>query len=109
MIVETETAVYLLDLVLGKLRRYPRDAVVEVENSPHEAPAEVAHLRQDGESIPFEFLAPVEVGKPAQFVLLLDGGVTTIRTTTDVINISTEDSVRFTLEDNKVKKERTDE
>lgn len=91
MIVETETAIYLLDLVLGKLRRYPRDAVVEVEDSPHEIPAEVAHLRQDGESIPFEFLAPLEVGKPAQFVLLLDGGVTTVRTTTDVISVRQEE------------------
>ena len=90
MIVETETAVYLLDLVLGKLRRYPRDAVVEVENPRGGIPAEVASLRQDGESLPFEFLAPLEVGKPAQFLLLLDGGVTTIRTTTDVISVRQE-------------------
>lgn len=91
MIVETESAIYVLDLILGKLRRFPRDEPIEVENPRDGLSASVANLRQDGEAIPFEFLAPLEVGKPAQFLLLLAGGVQTIRTTTDIINIRVEE------------------
>lgn len=92
MIVETESSIYLLDLVLGKLQRFPRPEPIKVENPRDGLPAVVVPLRQDGEAIPFEFLAPLEVGKPAQFLLLLNGGVTTIRTTTDVINIQHEEN-----------------
>jgi hypothetical protein len=88
VIVETEGAVYALDLAAMTLRRYPRDEVVVVEDSPHLLPAAVAALRRDGESIPFNFLVPLEIGKPAQFLLQIrDDGVQTIRTTTDVLNI----------------------
>lgn len=88
MIVETESSIYLLDLVGMKLERYPRDAPVVVEDSPHTLPAAVAALRKDGQAIPFDFLAPLEVGKPAQFLLQIrDDGVQTIRTTTDVLKI----------------------
>lgn len=88
MIVETEGSIYLLDLVAMKLERFPRDAPVVVENSPHTLPAAVAALRKDGEAIPFEFLKPLKVGEPAQFLLQIrDDGVQTIRTTTDVLTI----------------------
>jgi hypothetical protein len=88
VIVETEGAVYALDLAAMKLRRYPRDEIVVVEDSPHLLPATVAALRRDGQAIPFTLLAPLEVGKPAQFLLQIrDDGVQTIRTTTDVLNI----------------------
>lgn len=90
MIVETETAIYVLDLVAFKLKRMPRDKPVEIdwENSQHTARAIVAALRMDGEAIPFSFLAPLEIGKPAQFLLQIrDDGVQTVRTTTDVLNI----------------------
>lgn len=91
MIVETETAIYDLDLVAMTLRRHPRPEPVEVEDSPHTLPASVAALRKDGEGIPFNFLAPLEVGKPAQFLLeIRDDGVQTIRTTTDIVSIREE-------------------
>lgn len=88
MIVETESAVYVLDLVAFKLKRTPRGAPIEVESPRGGLPASVADLRMDGEAIPFSFLAPLEIGKPAQFLLQIrDDGVQTIRTTTDVLNI----------------------
>jgi hypothetical protein len=88
MIVETESAIYALDLVAFKLKRFPRSEPVDVENSQHTLRAVVASLRMDGEAIPFSFLAPLEIGKPAQFLLQIrDDGVQTIRTTTDVLNI----------------------
>lgn len=88
MIVETESAIYVLDLVAFKLKRMPRDKPVEVENPRDGLPATVADLRMDGNAIPFQFLAPLEIGKPAQFLLQIrDDGVQTIRTTTDVLNI----------------------
>jgi hypothetical protein len=90
MIVETESAIYALDLVAMKLKRMPRDKVVEVDwpNMQHTARAVVASLRMDGEAIPFNFLAPLEIGKPAQFLLQIrEDGVQTIRTTTDVLKI----------------------
>lgn len=86
MIVETETAIYTLDLVAQTLVRYPRDEVVET--GVHELPAAIATLRKDRQEIPFNFLAPLEVGKPAQFLLQIrDDGVQTVRVTTDVLNI----------------------
>lgn len=88
MIVETETAIYALDLVAMKLKRMPRTKPIEVENSRHTLRAVVAALRMDGEAIPFEILAPLEVGQPAQFMLQIrDDGVKTFRMTTDVLKI----------------------
>lgn len=88
MIIETESSIYLLDLAAMTLERFPRDAPVIVENSPHTLPAAVAALRKDGQAIPFEFLKPLKVGEPAQFLLQIrDDGVQTIRTTTDVLTI----------------------
>lgn len=88
MIVETESAIYALDLVAMKLKRMPRSRPIDVENSQHTLRAVVATLRKDNEAIPFEFMAPLEIGKPAQFLLQIrDDGVQTIRTTTDVLNI----------------------
>lgn len=91
MIVETETAYYLLDLAAMTLKRVPRDAPVDVPDSQHVLPAAVASLRKDGKDIPFSFLAPLEVGKPARFLLRLRAdGVETSRTTTDVLAIITD-------------------
>lgn len=88
MIVETESAVYALDLVSMKLKRFPRDSPILVENPRDGLPAIVASLRMDGEAIPFEILAPLEVGQPAQFMLeIRDDGVKTFRMTTDVLKI----------------------
>ncbi|WP_461171996.1 hypothetical protein M1D93_13240 [Arthrobacter sp. Z1-9] len=73
------------------LKRVPRDAAVDVPDSRHDLPAAVASLRKDGEDIPFSFLAPLEVGKPARFLLRLGAdGVATSRTTTDVLAIITD-------------------
>lgn len=88
MIVETETAIYALDLVSMRLKRFPREAPIEVENPRDGLPALVANLRMDREAIPFEILAPLEVGQPAQFMLeIRDDGVRTFRMTTDVLKI----------------------
>ena len=91
MIVETESAIYVLDLAAMKLKRMPRDKPVEIDwpNMQHTARAIVATLRMDDEAIPFNFLAPLEIGKPAQFLLQIrDDGVQTILTTTDVLKIT---------------------
>jgi hypothetical protein len=89
VIVETETAIYLLDLAAMKLKRMPRDKPVEVENPRDGLPAAVATLRMDGEGIPFEILAPLEVGQPAQFLMeIRDYGVKTFRLKTEVIKIT---------------------
>nr|BFE45299.1 hypothetical protein GCM10017547_31920 [Pseudarthrobacter oxydans] len=91
MIVETETSYYLLDLGAMTLKRVPRDAPVHVPNSQHNLPAAVVSLRKDGEAIPFTFLAPLEVGKPARFLLhLREGGVETTRSTTDVLSVTSD-------------------
>ncbi len=88
MIVETETAVYVLDLPQLVLRRYPRDEALILEEYGHLAPARVEGLRRDGQAIPFNFLAPLEVGQPAQFLLQIrDDGIQTVRTTTNVVRI----------------------
>lgn len=90
MIVETESAIYALDLVAMKLKRMPRDQPIDVENPRDGLPAVVASLRMDEEAIQFEFLAPLEIGQPAQFLLQIrDDGVQrwVIRTTTDVLKI----------------------
>ncbi|MGZ4659834.1 MAG: hypothetical protein ACXVYB_00985 [Arthrobacter sp.] len=81
MIVETEASTYELDLVAMRLRRLPK-----LEGVPGEYA--VSRLRKDAEWIQFEFLAPLEIGKPAQFMLIIrDDGVRTVRTTTFVQEI----------------------
>jgi hypothetical protein len=88
MIVETESAIYALDLAAMKLKRFPRDAPILTESPRDGLPAVVAALRKDEEAIQFEFLAPLEIGKPAQFLLQIrEDGVQTVRTTTDVLKI----------------------
>jgi hypothetical protein len=82
MIVETEASTYELDLGAMRLRRLPKAEGV----TGHYA---VSRLRKDAEWIEFEFLAPLEIGKPAQFLLVIrNDGVRTIRTTTFVQSIS---------------------
>jgi hypothetical protein len=76
MIVETEASSYELDLAAMRLRRVPK---AEGETGHWAA----SRLRKDAEWIEFEFLAPLEIGKPAQFLLVIrNDGVRTIRTTT---------------------------
>lgn len=82
MIVQTESAVYVLDHHRGTLSRFPRQT--EVGNEVY-----VAELRRDGKPIPFEVIGELTVGQPAQFLLRIrDDGVATIRTTTPVVEIS---------------------
>lgn len=91
LIVETETAKYLLDMVRLKLKRFPKDEPLRLEEFRHLPPAAVEDLRKDGEFIPFNFLKPLKIGEPAQFLLQLrNDGVQTIRTTTNVISIHAE-------------------
>jgi hypothetical protein len=94
--VETETAMYLLDVRAGTLQRHPRPEPIRMPEYSHLPPAAVADLRRDGEDIPYTLLAPLEEGKPARFMLQLrDDGVSTLRTTTNVIGIhATEDYER---------------
>jgi hypothetical protein len=81
MILETEASTYELDLGAWRLRRIPKD-----ENVTGYWAA--ARLRKDAEWIPFEILEPLEVGKPARFMLTIrNDGVRTIRTTTPVLEI----------------------
>lgn len=76
MIVETEASTYELDLAAMRLRRMPKA-------EPGIGLMAAAKLRRDAEWMQFEFLAPLEIGKPAQFLLILrNDGVRTIRTTT---------------------------
>ena len=90
MIVETETAIYSLDLIHMRLVRFPREEIIQT--GVHELPAAIAELRKDRQEIPFEFLAPLEIGKPAEFLLQIrDDGVQTVRTTTDVLSVSAGD------------------
>ena len=78
MIVETEASSYELDLAAMRLRRVPK-----ADGKPGHWAA--SRLRKDAEWIEFEFLAPLEIGKPAQFLLVIrNDGVRTIRTTTFV-------------------------
>lgn len=82
MIVETEASTYELDLARMRLRRMPK---------PEGKPGifAVSKLRRDTEWIQFEFLAPLEIGKPAQFMLIIrNDGVRTVRTTTFVQSIT---------------------
>lgn len=84
MIVQTETAVYVLDEPNGTLRRYPRENLNN-QGWP------VAALRMDTQSIPYRLHPhfPLEVGEPAIFILnIRNDGVETVRTTTPVVSIS---------------------
>lgn len=83
MIVETESAVYVIDEPRGVLRRYPRENLV---NHGMEA----AKLRMDTQSIPYKLHPrfPLTVGQPAVFILnIRNDGVETVRTTTPVVSI----------------------
>jgi hypothetical protein len=82
MIVQTESAVYVLDHLRGMLTRFPRQTEVGGE-------VYVADLRRDGKPIPFEVIGELAVGQPAQFQLRIrNDGVSTIRTTTPVVEIT---------------------
>lgn len=82
MIVETEASTYELDLAKMRLRRLPKIP-------PDAGVFERSKLRRDAEWIQFEFLAPLEIGKPAQFLLVIrDDGVRTVRTTTFVQSVT---------------------
>lgn len=79
---ETEASSYELDLAAMRLRRIPKP-----EGKTGEWAA--SRLRMDAEWIQFEFLEPLEVGKPARFLLVIrNDGVRTIRTTTFVQSIT---------------------
>jgi hypothetical protein len=81
MIVETEASTYELDLAAMRLCRRPKPQ----GGSGHWA---ASRLRRDAEWIEFEFLAPLEIGKPAQFLLVIrNDGVRTVRTTTLVQSV----------------------
>jgi hypothetical protein len=83
VVVETESAVYVIDEPNGVLRRYPRENLV---NHGMEA----SKLRMDTQSIPYRLHPhfPLEVGEPAVFILnIRNDGVETIRTTTPVVSI----------------------
>ena len=82
MIVKTQTAVYVLDVPMGVLRRYPLENLVN-----HGWP--VAELRKDTQAIPYKLVRPPVVGEPAEFILeIRNDGVPTLRTTTPVTEIS---------------------
>jgi hypothetical protein len=82
MIVTTEASTYELDIERMWLRRLPK---IEGDTGVFAA----AKLRRDAEWIDFEFLAPLEIGKPAQFLLVIrNDGVRTVRTTTPVQSIA---------------------
>lgn len=85
MIIQTETAVYVLDVPMGVLRRYPRENLVNHG-------WQVAELRKDTQAIPYKLIRPPIVGEPAEFILeIRNDGVPTLRTTTPVTEISGDD------------------
>ena len=82
MIVQTETAVYVLYPEEGVLTRYPR---TELDRE-----WAVAELRKDHQIIPYKLHPwfPLTVGQPAVFILnIRNDGVETLRTTTPVLFI----------------------
>jgi hypothetical protein len=87
MIIETESSTYELDLTGARLRRWPRST------TRGDYPGEVgpaSTLRKDEEWIPFTFIEPPAIGRPARFLLAIrDDGVPTVRTTTLVVSITT--------------------
>lgn len=81
MIVQTESAVYVLDEANGVLRRYPRENLVNHGWA-------VAKLRKDTQAIPYTLGRELTVGEPAVFLLRIrNDGVVTVRTTTPVTDI----------------------
>lgn len=81
MIIQTETAVYVIDTLAKMLTRYRR------EEAPDDWPAP-SQLRMDGEAIPYKEIGTLRVGQPAQFLLQIrKDGVGTIRTTTPIRSI----------------------
>lgn len=83
MIVQTQTAVYVLDTASNVLTRHRREGATD--DWP---PA--SQLRKDGEPVPYKLhpRMPLTVGEPAVFILSIrDDGVETVRTTTPVISI----------------------
>lgn len=83
MIVQTETAVYVINEADGVLTRYPRENLVG--QNAHD----VAHLRKDHQIIPYKLAKPLVVGEPAVFILnIRNDGVETVRTTTPVVSIN---------------------
>jgi hypothetical protein len=88
MIVQTETAVYVLNESEGVLTRYPRENLVGQNAS------DVAHLRKDHQIIPYQLGRPLVIGEPAVFLLSIrNDGVATVRTTTPVVSIDGMDEV----------------
>jgi hypothetical protein len=90
MIVQTETAVYVINEAEGVLTRYPR------ENYVGQNAHDVAHLRRDHQIIPYRLHPhfPLRVGEPAVFILnIRNDGVETVRTTTPVVSIDGMDEV----------------
>lgn len=84
MIVQTQTAVYVLDTASSMLTRYRREV------APADWPS-ASQLRRDGERVPYQLYPnkPLVLGEPAVFILSIrDDGVKTVRTTTPVISIS---------------------
>lgn len=82
MIIETETAIYMLDMEAGVLRRFPRENVLGSWAN------DVAHLRRDTQAIPFRMARVPVVGERMQFILdVRNDGIPTLRTTTPVISI----------------------
>jgi len=80
MIVQTETAVYVLNPQEGVLTRYPRQEL--------DREWAVAELRKDHQIIPYRLGRPLVVGEPAVFILnIRNDGVETVRTTTPVTSI----------------------
>lgn len=91
MIIETETAVYQLDMETGMLCRFPRQESVGTWADY------VAELRKDQEPIPFRMARMPVVGERMQFILdIRNDGVPTLRTTTPVVSIGGAEYVRVT-------------
>jgi hypothetical protein len=83
VVIDTEASVYVIDEPNGVLRRYPRENLVNHG-------LEASKLRMDTQSIPYKLHPrfPLEVGKPAVFILQIrNDGVETVRTTTPVVSI----------------------
>lgn len=82
MIIKTQTAVYVLDVPMGVLRRYPLENLVNHG-------WKVRELRLDAQAIPYRLVRPPIVGEPAEFILeIRNDDVPTLRTTTPVTEIT---------------------
>lgn len=82
----TATAAYVLDEMNSMLTRYPREYSLSPDH-------DVDNLRRDGEKIPYKLVGELVVGQPARFILQIrEDGVPTMRTTTPVIGIMSDES-----------------